>query len=143
MTTTQSQMKAVAKNGHIRLQSTQKRKRMTALLHTNGHEVRFQIDTGADVSIICKKYVKREPAMKTTQLLTIWNKTKVKLEGKANLRATDPRTQEASDLRLAIFENDFSCLLSLKTSRELGLLTINTDKRIAGLEADTVIAATL
>ncbi|GFR63973.1 transposon Ty3-I Gag-Pol polyprotein [Elysia marginata] len=110
---------------------------MTALLHTNGHEVRFQIDTGTDVNIICKKFVKREQAMKTTQVLKMWNKTKVKPEGEAILRVTNPKTQETIEVRFTIVKNDFSCLLSLKTSREPGLLTINTDKFIARLEADS------
>ena len=33
--------------------------RLTALIQINGYNVRFQLDGGADVNIICKKFVKK------------------------------------------------------------------------------------
>ena len=34
-------------------------KRVTALMQVNGCEVRFQLDSGADVNTICQKFVKK------------------------------------------------------------------------------------
>ena len=36
-----------------------KKGRVTALMHVNGYDVHFQLDSGADVNIICAKFVKK------------------------------------------------------------------------------------
>ena len=112
---------------------TSRKSRMTALMLINDQKVRFQVDTGADVNILCKKYVKRHQAKKTTQTLTMWNKTRMTPEGEATIKVVNPKTQEERLVHFTIVGNDYGCLLSMKTSRELGLITVNEDKFIAKL----------
>lgn len=47
------------------------RDRMTALFMINSQQIRFQLDTGADVNIIYKKYVKKTQIKKSVQTLTM------------------------------------------------------------------------
>ncbi|GFS18072.1 hypothetical protein ElyMa_003255100 [Elysia marginata] len=50
--------------------------RSTALLSVNGQEVRFQLDTAADVNTICQKDVRRDQVQPSSQRLIMWNGTK-------------------------------------------------------------------
>ena len=47
---------------------------VTALMQVNGCEVRFPLDSGADVNIICQKFVKKSRVKSTSQKLIMWNK---------------------------------------------------------------------
>lgn len=115
-----------------------KKERMTALLTVNDNSVRFQVDTGADVNIICKKHVRREQTKATSQTLTMWNNTKMKPVGEAVLQVTNPKTKEQKDVRFTVVGNNFTCLIGLKTSRDLSLITVNEDKFIARVETDAI-----
>ena len=46
---------------------------ITALLKVNDCDVRFQLDTGADVNTICQQYVRKEQVKPSKQQLTMWN----------------------------------------------------------------------
>ena len=59
----------------------EKKERLTALLQVNDCNVRFQLDTGADVNTICKRYVKREQVIPCLCKLTMWNETTIKPAG--------------------------------------------------------------
>ena len=48
---------AVVETGH---------KRVTTLMQVNGCEVRFQLDSGADVNTICQKFVKKSQVKSTS-----------------------------------------------------------------------------
>ena len=41
-------------------------KRVTALMQVNGFEVRFQLDSGADVNTVCQKFVKKSQVKSTS-----------------------------------------------------------------------------
>ena len=80
-------------------------------MQDNGCEVRFQLDSGADVNTICQKLVKKFQVKSSSQKLILWNKSKVRID-------------------VIVVLNDFSCLLGLKTVQEIGLFTINKENFI-------------
>ena len=58
-------------------------------------EIKFQIDTGAQVNIICQKYVKKEQGRKSNTTLKMWNKTEIKqmIEKCEQCQKLKPRNQ--------------------------------------------------
>ena len=56
--------------------TSQKRKSVYANMIVNGHNVIFQIDTGATTNIIPQKYIPEETIIATDSTLTMWNGAK-------------------------------------------------------------------
>ncbi|GFR97651.1 transposon Ty3-I Gag-Pol polyprotein, partial [Elysia marginata] len=108
--------------------------RSTALLSVNGQEVRFQLDTAADVNTICHKYVRRDQVQPSSQRLIMWNGTKMIPKGETVLQVFNPKTATTHDVRFTIVQNQFTCLLGLETVKRLKFVTINDDKFISNLE---------
>ena len=102
-------------------------KRVTALMQVNGCEVRFQLDSGADVNTICQKFVKKSQVKSTSQKLIMWSKSKVTPLGQVTLEILNPKNTQVSEADFIVVPNDFSCLLGLKTVQEKGLFTINKE----------------
>ena len=119
---------AVVETGH---------KRVTTLMQVNDCEVRFQLDSGADVNTICQKFVKKSQVKSTSQKLIIWNKSKVTLLGQVTLEILNPKNTQVSEADFIVVPNDFSCLLGLKTVHEMGLFTINKENFITEVTSDT------
>jgi hypothetical protein len=46
---------------------------VTALMNVNDCEVRFQLDSAADVNTICKKFVRKDQVRPTSITLRMWN----------------------------------------------------------------------
>ncbi|KAI8733312.1 Retrovirus-related Pol polyprotein [Biomphalaria glabrata] len=107
------------------------RDRMTALFMINSQQIRFQLDTGADVNIIYKKYVKKTQIKKSVQTLTMWNNSKLKNEGTANLVITNPKNKKNYLVTFTVVENHYQCLLGRKTCQSLSLITLNEDRFIS------------
>ena len=112
-------------------------KRVTALLQVNGCEVRFQLDSGADVNTICQKFVKKSQLKSTSQKLIMWNKTKVTPLGQVTLGILNPKNTQLCETDFIVVPNDFSCLLGLKFVQEMGLFTTNKENFIAEVTSDT------
>ena len=53
-------------------------KKVTALMNVNDCEVRFHLDSAADVNTICKKFVRKDQVRPTSITLRMWNKTPMK-----------------------------------------------------------------
>ncbi|XP_077973347.1 uncharacterized protein LOC144428257 isoform X1 [Styela clava] len=86
--------------GHQRVQNINNvnSSRITALMEVNNYEVRFQIDSAADVNTICEKYVRKDQIRPTTDNLVMWNKTKMKPLGEAILKVKNPRNDEVAEM---------------------------------------------
>ena len=112
-----------------------KRDKVTAEFLVNDQRVRFQLDTGADVNIICKKYVRKCQAQETSQTLTMWNQTKQKPEGVADLPMTNPRNGKTTIVSFTIVDNSYQCLLGLKTCQELDLIRLNEENFVSLLQS--------
>ena len=107
-------------------------------MQVNGCEVRFQLDySGADVNTICQKFVKKSQVKSTSQKLILWKKSKVTPLGQVTLEILNPKNTQVSEANFIVVQNDFSCLLSLKTVQEMGLFTINKENFIAEVTSDT------
>lgn len=108
---------------------------VTALMKINGCDVRFQLDSAADVNTVCKQYVKQAQVKSTTTRLIMWNKSKMQPLGEADLEVTNPRTNETRVATFTVVPNGFQCLLGLKTVKEMGLITIHNDKFVAKVQS--------
>ena len=109
---------------------------VTALMIVNDCEIRFQLDSGADVNTIKQKFVKKEQVKPTTQSLIMWNKSRCKPLGETTLPVTNPRTDEITDVKFIVVQNDFNCLLGLNTVKSMGLITVNDQRFIARVETE-------
>ena len=78
--------------------TSSRKPRETALMFVNGCEVRFQLDSGAEVNTICQKYVKKEQVKPTDTKLTMWNSTKLAPLGKVKLKVTNPKNKEVQEV---------------------------------------------
>ena len=58
---------------------------VTATLTLNDIDVKFQLDTAADVNTICQKHVRQHQVSPTTVRLNMWNKTNLKPLGETRL----------------------------------------------------------
>ena len=106
----------------------------TIIMRVNSLEVRFQIDSAADVNTICQKYVKTDQVKATNQKLTMWNGSKFSPLGEAELAVVNPKNPTVTkNVRFTVVLNNHNCLLGLKTSKEMELLPINTDSFISCL----------
>ena len=79
-------------------------------MQVNGCEVRFQLDSGADVNTICQKSVKKSQVKFTSQKLIMWNKSKVTPLGQVTLEILNPKITQLSKADFIVVPNYFSCL---------------------------------
>ena len=108
-----------------------KQSRITAVMNINDNDVRFQVDSAADVNTICQRYVRENQVSQTTQRLTMWNNSKVLPLGEAVLDVTNPKSGETRKVLFTVVRNGFTNLLGVNTIQEMNLLTINSDNFIA------------
>ena len=100
-------------------------KDVTAVMTVNDCDVRFQLDSAADVNTISQCHVGKEQCKPTKVRLNMWNKTNMKPLGEADLTVINARTKEKHQLRFIIVPNLFTCLLGLNTVQKLKLITFN------------------
>ena len=113
------------------------RNRTTALMKVNGCDVRFQLDSGADVNTICQRFVKKTQVLATPQKLVMWNKTKLKPLGETILDVKNPKTGEITSTRFTVVPNGFNCLLGSTTVQEMGLITVNNHKFVGKVQTES------
>ena len=94
----------------------------------NKVNVHFQLDSAADVNTICQKYVCMEQVTPTDTQLRMWNKSALKPLGQAKLKVANPQNNMEHEISFMVVPNAYTCLLGLKTIKELGLITVNEDK---------------
>ena len=56
--------------------------------------------------------------------------------GETTLPVTNPRTDEITDVKFTVVQNDFNCLLGLNTVKSMGLITVNDQRFIARVETE-------
>lgn len=105
-------------------------KMVTATMRVNECDVRFQLDSGANVNTICKRYVKRNQVTKSSSQLVMWNGTKMNPLGEAELEVYNPCTKDTRKILFTVVENDLTCLLGLDTLRSMKLITVHRDRFI-------------
>ena len=100
-------------------------KEVTAVMKVNDCDVRFQLDSAADVNTISQCHVRKEQCKPTKVPLNMWNKRNMKPLGEADPTVINARTKEKHQLRFIVVPNLFTCLLGLNTVQKLKLITIN------------------
>ena len=109
---------------------------LTALLRINDTNVRFQLDTGADINTINKRFVRPEQIYPTQKMLTMWNKTKLKPEGEATLNVTNPKNAMTHSVKFMVVNDSLNCLLGLETVQMMNLISVNAESFIAKITAN-------
>ena len=99
---------------------------VSAIMKVNDIDVKFQLDSAADVNTICQKFVHRHQVQPTNIKLKMWNKSDLTPLGEVNLDVTNVRTGETTEVHFVVFPNGLNCLLGLKTIQQMGLVTINS-----------------
>ena len=115
------------------------RPRATATLNVNGKDIQFQLDTGSDVNTICQRYVRKQQVKRTSQRLTMWNKTKVEPIGEVSLETMNPKTGTSHEITYTVVPNSLSCLLGMETVKTLGFITLNETKYIAKIDENSAL----
>ena len=109
---------------------------ISALMSVNGCDIKFQLDSGADVNTICQRFVKKQQVTPTQQNLIMWNKAKYKPLGQTTLPVTNPRNKKTTNVTFSVVPNSLNCLLGLKTIKSMGLITVNTEEFIDQVQED-------
>jgi len=71
--------------------------------------VRSQIETGADVSTICRKFVYPDQVRPCTRNLVMWNKTAMTLVGETSSQVYNPKNGEVVGVDFIVVKNSFNC----------------------------------
>jgi len=116
---------------YLNAMKNEDKRTLTASLYVNNCKVQFQVDTGAEVNIICQRYVRKEQVTPTTRQLVMWNNSKEKPVGETVLSVTNLKTNSVHDIKFIVVKNHFNCLLGLETSKKLNLITVNDDCFVA------------
>ena len=91
----------------------------------NDRPVRLQIDCGATVCILPKRYLKNLEIRPEIVNLQMWNKSSVKALGKCKVHVKNPVTNEKFKVDFVIVNEAFTPLLSGNAAQAMGLITVN------------------
>ena len=91
----------------------------------NDKPVRLQIDCGATVCILPKRYLKNLEVRPEIVNLQMWNKSSVKARGKCKIHVKNPVTNEKFKVDIVIVNEAFTPLLSGNAAQAMGLITVN------------------
>ena len=104
-------------------------KQIFALMEVGGRNVKFQLDTGATCNVIRKEDVppgtKIEP---TEQQLSMFNKTKLKAEGKCNISLRNLKNHKKYRGSFVVVEGVTSSIIGARSVQQMGLIEIKYDK---------------
>ena len=90
--------------------------------------IKFQVDCGATVNVIPKKYVQSTIQPGRVELKT-YNKSSVWAVGSAMVKLRNPKTRKKYLTKFMVIEEDhLTPLISRKTSEWMGLITVNYEK---------------
>ena len=91
----------------------------------NDKPVRLQIDCGATVCILPKRYLENLEVRPEIVNLQMWNKLSVKALGKCKVHVKNPVTNEKFKVDFVIVNQAFTPLLSGNAAQAMGLITVN------------------
>lgn len=88
-----------------------------ALMMVNDCEIRFQLDSGADVNTIKKKYVRKDQVQNCSKTLRMFNKSSLKPQGETTLYLENVKTGEKNEINFVIVPNSSAWTQDNQTSR--------------------------
>ena len=98
------------------------KKRVTALIQVNHCDVRFLLDTGADVNKITQRCVHKQQVRQASGILILWNGSNMSPFGATTLKVTNPKTHEKHEVDFVVVQNDLTCLIGSTTVQEMGMI---------------------
>ena len=105
--------------------------RITAMIQVNNCDVRFQLDTGADINTINQRFVRKEQVRKTNEKLVMLNGTTITPKGIVRLPIRNLKTGNTEDVDFVVVENSLMCLIGSATTQAMGLMTIHEERFIS------------
>ena len=112
-------------------------------VNINGFPVRIQIDSGATVNVIPKRYIGDNHVTPTSTVLQMWNKTRVIPVGEAKVELENPANNKRYRVKFIVVNDDsgLAPLLGSKASQRMNIITINTNnlKQVATVASTSVL----
>ncbi|XP_028412151.1 uncharacterized protein K02A2.6-like [Dendronephthya gigantea] len=92
----------------------------------DGGKVKFQVDCGATVNVIPKKYVHEDIQLEKSQtVLNMYNKSTLKPVGRCRIITKNPTTGKKYNVMFEVVKQDLTPLLSRRAAEQMKLITIN------------------
>ena len=112
-------------------------------VNINDFPVRIQIDSGATVNVIPKRYIRDNHVTPTSTVLQMWNKTRVIPVGEAKVELENPANNKRYKVKFIVVNDDsgIAPLLGSKASQRMNIITINTNnlKQVATVASTSVL----
>ena len=98
--------------------------------------VRFQLDSGAAVNILPRKYAGDVQMQKTNKVLQMWNNSRIVPLGKCRKHVRNPENKKLYSVEFIIVKEDLAPLLGLQAVQQMKLITVNSEnfKRVAAVK---------
>ena len=81
-------------------------------MEIGANPVRFQVDYGATVNILPKKYVGSNKIEKTSKVLQMWNRNKLKPEGTCRLIVKNRKTKKKYSVEFIVVKESLTPLMN-------------------------------
>lgn len=111
--------------GCIKSDTNQQRQQLCAIMKILNNNVKFQLDSGAEVNTICLRHVNSSLVTATQRKLVTWNGAPVSPVGETKLKVTNPVTDESRDVLFVVVPDNLSNLLGLSAIKDMNLITVN------------------
>ncbi|XP_062621337.1 uncharacterized protein K02A2.6-like [Saccostrea cucullata] len=107
---------------------------LTAVMSLNNCDVRFQLDSGAQINTLQKKYVRKDQVRPSASTLRVYDSAPLKTLGEVDLPVTNPKTKEVMNMTFAVVSNKLQSLLGLHGIQKMNLITVNEEKFISKVD---------
>ena len=107
--------------------TSKNKKSIFAEMEIGANPVRFQVDCGATVNILPKKYVGSNKIEKTSKVVQMWNRDKLKPEGTCRLIVKNRKTKKKYSVEFIVVKESLTPLIGASAAQQMKLITVNTD----------------
>ena len=94
---------------------------------TEKKQVKFQLDCGASVNLLPKKYIGNREIISCDRTLMMWNGTKVKPAGTCHINICNSKTGKKYSIGFATVNEDLNPRLGLQATKKMNLLSIHRE----------------
>ena len=108
--------------------TSKNKKSIFAEMEIGANPVRFQVDCIATVDILPKKYVGSNKIEKTSKVLQMWNRDKLKPKGTCRLIVKNRKTRKKYSVEFIVVKESLTPLIGASAAQQMKLITVNTDR---------------